>query len=258
MLASHSECDHIQEFFWDETEGMLLDEEELTKAAIARSLEEEMHPKEDIELQQLLEQFQQQVKGKETCPIVILRKRLLQTCLTAMSEPTFDFLKLPCIHFSGEDAEDLGGPRREFFRLLMRTVSLEFGVFEGDHSSLVFSHNHSVLEKKKPFIAGQFVAWSLLHEGPGIHAINEDAYFLMVQLPSHIKVARAQSAICDEDAAAVAKALFESIGEQDLSETKQKYMSWFLDHGITLHNKSRDDILHQVVKESLYYRYISE
>ena len=44
----------------------------------------------------------------------------MQTCAMAIQKETFDFVKLPCIMFSGEDAADFGGPRRKFFKLLMR------------------------------------------------------------------------------------------------------------------------------------------
>lgn len=244
----------VQNFLWGETDENL-DEGELIKAAIARSIEEDVHPADDIKLKESLENFQQQVKDEETCEVVILRKKLLQTCLTAVKEPSFDYFKIPCIYFSGEEAEDLGGPKREFFRLLMKTVAGEFGVFEGSQSSLVFSHNHSVLEKKKPFITGQFVAWSLLHNGPGLHAMNEDTYYLMVQLTQHLNIPRAITALSDDEAVAIAKELFEATDDQSFLDIKEKHMNWFLDHGITIRNSSKEDMCYQMIKESLYYRY---
>lgn len=245
----------IQNFFWGETDENL-DEGELIKAAIARSMEEDIHPVDDMKLKETLGNFQKQVNDQETCEIVILRRKLLQTCLTAVKEPSFDYLKIPCIYFSGEEAEDLGGPKREFFRLLMKTVAGEFGVFEGNQSSLVFSHNHAVLEKKKPFITGQFVAWSLLHNGPGLHAMNEDTYYLMLQSAQHLSIPRAISALTDDEAAAIAKELFEATGDQSVEDIKGKHMNWFLDHGITILNSSKEDMCCQVIKESLYYRYL--
>ena len=37
-----------------------------------------------------------------------------------------------------EDAEDLGGPRREFFRLLVKAIYKESGAFEGNVNVFVF------------------------------------------------------------------------------------------------------------------------
>ena len=76
----------------------------------------------------------------------------MQTCAMAIQKETFDFAKVPCILFSGEDAADLGGPRREFFKLLMRGVCQELGVFEGSSNNLVFSHDHSVISIRKPYL----------------------------------------------------------------------------------------------------------
>jgi len=130
--------EEIQNFLWGNTDDNL-DEGELIKAAIARSLEEDIHPEDDIKLMESLLKFQEQVKCQETCEVLVLRKRLLQTCLNAVREPSFDYFKIPSIYFSGEEAEDLGGPKREFFRLLLKTMAGEFGVFEGNQSSLADS-----------------------------------------------------------------------------------------------------------------------
>ena len=193
------------------------------------------------------------MKKLETCKVIILRKRLIQTCLTAIQQPEFDFFKDPLIHFSGEEAEDLGGPKREFLRLLMKNVCGEMGVFEGQQHSVTFCHNHAVLERKKPYIAGQLLSWSLLHNGPGLHALSEDVYFLMLELPQNVNIRRAISTISDEETASIAKQLYEATDDKNLLDIKSKNM-WFLDHGISVHNATKDDVLIQVIKESLYYR----
>lgn len=252
--CSDEVLDDIQQFFWGEGDDSL-DEDELIKAAIARSLQGNAQPADVVKLQELLEEWhQQQVKKLETCELVILRKRLLQTCLTAIKDESFDFLKIPRIRFSGEDAEDLGGPQREFFRLLMKTVCGEFGVFEGKESSLVFTHNHSVLEKRKPFIAGQFVAWSLMHNGPGLHCLSKDLYYLMLQLPERIDTPRAIASLADEDAVSIVNELLAVSDEEALQDIMTKNLTWFLDHGITVQNQSKEDMCCQVIKQFLYYR----
>lgn len=63
----------IQSFLWGNKDGDL-DEGELIKAAIARSLEQDIHPEHDIKLVESLKNFQQQVKDQDTCTFVILRK----------------------------------------------------------------------------------------------------------------------------------------------------------------------------------------
>jgi len=77
----------------------------------------------------LLQPLLQQVVG-EPLMIVVNRRSILRSVELAMRRPDFTFFRPPKIHFSGEDAVDDGGPRREFFRFvlcrcrLLVTVSL--------------------------------------------------------------------------------------------------------------------------------------
>ena len=50
--------------------------------------------------------------------IVVNRRRVLRSALTAISNARFSFLQPIKVEFAGEDAVDEGGPRREFLRLL--------------------------------------------------------------------------------------------------------------------------------------------
>jgi len=51
--------------------------------------------------------------------IVVHRKRVLRSAMSAMSHARFSFQRRVLVEFSGEDALDEGGPRREFFRLII-------------------------------------------------------------------------------------------------------------------------------------------
>lgn len=117
----------LEDFLWGDVS--VINEDELLKAAIARSLQDQRSTAEEIELQHLIETFQKENTRGEMCRIVILRKRLLQTCMMNIQDKNFEFTKVPCVVFSGEDSADLGGPQREFFRLLMQQGIKELGVF---------------------------------------------------------------------------------------------------------------------------------
>ena len=106
-----------------------IDEKELIKAATTRSLEVQTQSKEETDLETLVQKCKEEQTKAETCTVVVLRKKIMQTCVMAIQKETFDFAKLPCIVFSGEDAADLGGACREFYKLLMRGFCLELGVF---------------------------------------------------------------------------------------------------------------------------------
>ena len=61
-------------------------------------------------------------------PIVVNRKHLLTSTLRAVNRDDFSFWKPIRIVFSGEDAEDEGGPKREFFKYVY--ISLPMTAFQ--------------------------------------------------------------------------------------------------------------------------------
>jgi hypothetical protein len=50
--------------------------------------------------------------------MVVRRSRLLATAFDAMKRPSFSIFRNFKVEFSGEEAIDVGGPRREFFRFV--------------------------------------------------------------------------------------------------------------------------------------------
>ena len=48
--------------------------------------------------------------------MIIHRSRLLQSTLAAIRRPNFSFSHQIAVEFVGEEAEDYGGPRREYLR----------------------------------------------------------------------------------------------------------------------------------------------
>ena len=233
-----------------------IDEEELIKAATARSLEVQSQSKEETDLENLVQKYKEEQTKAETCTVIVLRKKIMQTCVMAIQKETFDFAKLPCIVFSGEDAADLGGPCREFYKLLMRGVCLELGVFEMSRNNLVLSHDHSVISSQKPYLAGQLLSRSILHGGPGLHSLSEDVYYLMMNM-NGVDAGRAALAIAEDGASEVARALMAVDGDSDeeLEEFKNQHMEWLLNQGISLgfkrHQFSKDLLLLQIIKQPL-------
>ena len=244
-----------EDFLWGDVS--VINEDELVKAAIARSLQDQRSTVEEIELQQLIETFQKENTRGEMCSIVILRKRLLQTCMMRIQDENFEFTKVPCVVFSGEDSADLGGPQKEFFRLLMQqgTCIKELGVFQGPSNNVAFSHDHSVLAGRKPYLAGNLVAWSILHGGP-VHSacLIEDVFYLMLDQDEKVVLARAVSAIVDESSAKLARKLMGSKTNDELEEFIRINSDWLLDQGISTYKVDQNAMLSQIVKQALLYR----
>lgn len=60
------------------------------------------------------------LREAQSVDLVIRRKKVIKTATDVIRKQTeFSFYKDPVIHFSGEDAVDLGGPKREFFRYVL-------------------------------------------------------------------------------------------------------------------------------------------
>ncbi|XP_006825266.2 G2/M phase-specific E3 ubiquitin-protein ligase-like, partial [Saccoglossus kowalevskii] len=131
-------------------------------------------------LQELLSEFIQSVQVDDVSTVIIRRSKILRTTLKAISKNGFNIRGKLFVEFSGEDAHDDGGPRREFLRLLMQEVGASMGIFEGDQLTRVFSHNVRLISDMMYFKAGQLVAMSLLNGGPGLQCMADLVYNYMI------------------------------------------------------------------------------
>lgn len=110
--------------------------------------------------------------------IIINRKNVLSSTLKAIARKAFSFNREVHVTFSGENGVDSGGPRREYFRLLMLSLKT-LGIFQGNW----FSHDLQLLHSRKYELAGKLIAWSILQGGPGLKHLSQDAYCVMNDLP---------------------------------------------------------------------------
>lgn len=70
-----------------------------------------------MDLATILKSYQAQHLSEELVSVIcIRRKKLLESAIKAISRSTFSWTHSPHIEFVGEDADDMGGPKREFFR----------------------------------------------------------------------------------------------------------------------------------------------
>ena len=80
---------------------------------------------------------------------------------------TFDEKKHVCITFLGESAVDGGGPRREFFMLLMNAIKENNSLLDGPSGSCVLRHNTAALQEELYLCMGKMIALSIVQGGPG-------------------------------------------------------------------------------------------
>ncbi|XP_067268633.1 G2/M phase-specific E3 ubiquitin-protein ligase-like [Pseudorasbora parva] len=135
---------------------------------------------EDMDVSSLLREFQHiHLSASEHVSVLVSRTKLLQSAKDALSNLNFPWNKIPFVTFDGEQALDCGGPRREFFRILMMEVQRSLGIFEGPSGHLFFTYDQMALEEHKYELAGKLIAWSVAHGGPGLKALDPCLYQLM-------------------------------------------------------------------------------
>lgn len=70
------------------------------------------------------------------------------------------------VEFVGESAIDDGGPRREYFRWVMKEVQQSNALFQGQENQRVPRHNLQLLSSQQFAYVGRFFALSILQGGP--------------------------------------------------------------------------------------------
>lgn len=61
----------------------------------------------------------------------------------------------------------------------MLELQSSLGIFEGKPGHLFFTYDQSALQQHKYEQAGKLVAWSVIHNGPGLKALDPCLYQLM-------------------------------------------------------------------------------
>lgn len=106
--------------------------------------------KEDIPVSQILRELAEKIDSNSSCKFNINRSCVLDGAMRGFRRLTFNPCNTLSVKFSdnkgtSEEAVDLGGPRREFLRLLMEALSRS-EMFEGHEG-----HLHLALDFKGLF-----------------------------------------------------------------------------------------------------------
>ena len=79
------------------------------------------------------------------------------------------------MHFIGEQAEDEGGPLREFFRLAINSICDGSGVLQGADKK-TFSNNPLLIERGAYYCAAIITAMSIQQSGPGLNCLSSAVF----------------------------------------------------------------------------------
>ncbi len=97
--------------------------------------------------------------------INVRRSFLLRDAFRHIGKDSFDANKLLRVVFIGEPAVDEGGPRREFFRLLLHEIFNHSGLFAGYPNHVVPLHNVQAIQSNKFYTIGKIIAMNLVQGG---------------------------------------------------------------------------------------------
>ena len=97
--------------------------------------------------------------------ITVRRSHFFLDTFRAFSKSSFNVSKLLKVVFVGESSVDSGGPRREFFQLLMKEAFTESGIFAGWLDNVVPIHDVEAVAANKYYIVGKMISTSLVQGG---------------------------------------------------------------------------------------------
>ena len=99
-----------------------------------------------------------------------------QDACRAFSASTFNVARGIRVKFIGESGVDGGGPRREFYRLLVEAVCSISGLLEGSDGNKIPLHKCAALKAKKFFLLGVMAGMSMLDGGPGLPVFSASVF----------------------------------------------------------------------------------
>lgn len=235
------------------------DDEELNQAILASI---ETHHADRIiglPIKDILSDLALKINHHSQCRFNINRSTVLDGAVRGFSRITYNPSYTISVKFSDdtgkhEEAVDLGGPRREFLRLLMETLK-ESSMFEGRDESQNLAFDSSALRENRYFIAGRAIAVSLVHGGPGPGFLSRTLFSCLVNGPESAKPTL--SDLSDSDLYEKVKKIQEATNLKELLESTEPLMDYLSTAGCLRPLKSiedRDLLVHDILMFQVVHR----
>nr|XP_034327207.1 uncharacterized protein LOC117689682 isoform X5 [Crassostrea gigas] len=207
-------------------------------------------------LEEALKNYRRQIVDDKTQEIIISRRCIINSAFRAIRhklDPTCNLY----VKFSGEMGLDHGGPKREFFRLAMKNLSMS-SLFEGNDQGKMFSHNLEKLEDGDYRCAGILVGMSILHDGPGLKCLHENVCKLMTGLPVYLNCLE----ILSGDSLEILEQLRNVDNFQKRDQFLEKHGEWLLTQGFLsawqFKPENRNHLISSLMKQIVFYRTSAE
>ncbi|KAI7796526.1 putative G2/M phase-specific E3 ubiquitin-protein ligase-like, partial [Triplophysa rosa] len=167
------------------------DDEELNQAILA-SLQSERRTTEcSVSVKEILQDLATKIDHQKKCKFNTNRSTVLDGAFRGFKRGTYDPCHTISVRFSDdmgalEEAVDLGGPRREFLRLLMEAL-VQSPMFEGEEGKMNLALDSTAVREDRYFIAGRAIAVSLVHGGPSAGFLSPTLFSCLVDGPELTK-----------------------------------------------------------------------
>ncbi|XP_057183740.1 G2/M phase-specific E3 ubiquitin-protein ligase-like [Triplophysa rosa] len=177
------------------------DDEDLCSAIMASIEDHEIPLTVEVSIKQILEELSTKINSNQNCKFNINRASVLDGAIRGFTRLSYNPNNRMVIRFSDdkgkfEEAVDPGGPRREFFRLLLVAL-MQSSMFEGKQGSLNLALDSHAIREDRYFIAGRAVAVSLVHGGPAPGCLSKTLFDSLVQGPDMCKPVLDDVADCE-------------------------------------------------------------
>ena len=137
-----------------------------------------------IKIKHILQQHQKRVitstDEEDVQRLHVRRSHIFEDSYRSFSKHSFDGTKMLRVVFVGECAVDDGGPRREYFQLLLHDIATRSGLFVGWPNHVVPLHNVAALSHNKYYVIGKMLAVAIVQGGqPPVYFCSSVADYLV-------------------------------------------------------------------------------
>ncbi|XP_034078711.1 G2/M phase-specific E3 ubiquitin-protein ligase-like [Gymnodraco acuticeps] len=139
-----------------------------------------------------------------------------------------------------EEGIDLGGPRREYLRLLMETIARS-PMFEGKENCKSLALDSTALREDRYYLAGRAIAVSLVHGGPPPNFLSPTIFSLLVKGSAN----PALEEIADPELLKKVRKVSESTTAEELEESMAPLLDYLANAGCLrpVHSDSDRELL---------------
>ncbi|XP_028513979.1 G2/M phase-specific E3 ubiquitin-protein ligase [Exaiptasia diaphana] len=113
----------------------------------------------------------------------VARTAILEDSIRNILRKCFDIRAKVSVRFADEEGIDVGGPSREFFRLLMKDINERSGIFQGEEYKRVLAINPEARRKDYYRLVGLAIVWSLVQGGTVGNFFSASLYNTIANVP---------------------------------------------------------------------------